>query len=357
MKANLKILIAIALTIMVFSCKPKEQTSENIVETENNEEVYTDTNIYSVKTIKIKNQKINKTEPFSATLLAWETAHIGPAMGGQIEKIFVEPGDRVKKGNLLVKMDQSQLIQAKIQFEDAKKDFERMDTLIAYGSISKQTYDKAKMGYELAKTALQTLDENVNLYAPFNGIITGKYYNEKEMYSSMSPNMETGVASVVSIMQIDVLKTIINVSEKYWPIIRKNMSVDISCEIYPGETFEGIISNVYPTINAATKTFKVEVKILNINEKLRPGMYAKAELNFGEKETLVIPVIAVLKQDGTNNRFVFVVNDNKAEKRFVNIGKRFDDKIEITYGISTGESLVVAGQAKLMDGSSVKIIK
>ncbi len=355
MKSNLKLLIPIVLTIIIFSCKPKNEvknTNEN-----NAEEVQQkDTTVYPVKIMNIGIGEIDKVEQYSATINAWEEAHIGPAMSNQIEKIFVEPGDRVKKGNLLVKMDQSTLIQTKIQYEDTKRDLERMDTLIAYGSISKQVYDKTKMGYELAKSALQTLDENVNLYAPFDGIITGKYYNEGEMYSSMAPNMQTGVASLISIMQINVLKVIVSVSESYWPIVTKGMKASLTCDIYPGEKFNGFVYNVYPTINPSTKTFDVEIKIPNSNEKLRPGMYAKVELNFGEREILVVPVSSVLKQEGTNNRYVFIEKNNIAEQRFVKPGRRFDDKMEIVSGLNVGENLIIAGQAKLMDKCIVKIV-
>jgi len=354
MKAKLKIIIPVILAVIIVSCKPKQQ--EN---TENNTELtqIKDTTIYSVKVIKVEVEEKEKTVQYSTTIKAWQEAHIGPAMSNQIEKIYVEPGDRVKKGDLLVKFDQSQLIQTKIQYEDAKKDLKRMDTLIQYGSISKQAYDKTKMGYELAKTNFETLNENVNLYAPFNGIITGKYYNEKEMYSSMSPNMQTGVASIVSIMQIDVLKITIGVSEKYFPVVKKGMNANLTCDIFPGEQFPGTVYNTYPVINASTKTFDVEIKISNYNEKLRPGMFAKVELNFGHKETIVIPVIAILKQDGTNKRFVFIEKNNKADRRYVEIGKRFDDEVEILSGINAGENLIIAGQAKLMDGNAVKVIQ
>ncbi len=343
----------LVIALIGFSCEQAKR--ENKENTQNPEEV-TDTTVFSVKVEKIKYSSFEKTEPYSANIKAWDEANIGPAAPNQIEKIFVEVGDRVKKGDLLAQMDQTSLIQAKIQFEDTKRDFERMDTLITYGSISQQIYDKTKMGYELAKTALKTLEENVNLYAPFNGIITGKYYNDGEIYSSMTPNPLTGVPCIVTLMQIDELKVFINVSEKYWPLVKKGMGATLLCDIYPNEVFPGEVYKVYPTINPSTKTFQVEIKIPNYDEKLRPGMYAKAELYFGKKESLIVPVSAVLKQEGTNDRYVFIEKDGKALKRIIKLGKRFDEKVEIISGIEIGENLIIAGQAKLLDGNSVKIV-
>ena len=123
-------------------------------------------NILSIETARVTKKDFEVTFDSIGTISYRDKATISSKILGRVEKIYVEPGDRVKKGDLLVKMDQSQLIQTQIQFEDTKKDLERMDTLIQYGSISNQTYDKAKMGYELAKTGLETLKENVNLYAP-----------------------------------------------------------------------------------------------------------------------------------------------------------------------------------------------
>ena len=86
-------------------------------------------------------------------------------------------------------------------------------------------------------------------------------------------------------------------------------------------------------------------------------MYAKISLNFGRKNILIIPVSAMLKQQGTNNKYVFIEKDGIAVKKNVIPGKRYDDQIEIISGINSGENLIIAGQAKLMNGSQVEVVK
>lgn len=353
MKIGLTIIGLIAISVLMISCQPKEGAkAENTVIDQENQE-----RIYPVKTQEVNYVKIEKHEEFTASINAWEEVHLGPNQPNQIEKIFVDIGDRVKKGDILVKMDASALLQARIKFEDTKRDFQRMDTLIKYGSATQQAYDKAKMAYELSKTALETLQDNVTLTAPFSGLITGKYFNEGEIYSSMAPNPLTGVPCIVSLMQINQLKVIIHVSEKYWPQIKEGMSASLTTEIYPLDKFEGKVHRIFPTIDPASKTFKVEIKVPNRKERLRPGMFAKTSLNFGQTTSILVPSYTVLKQQGTNDRYVFLEDNGKAKKVPVSLGKRYNEKVEITKGLKIGDKLIVTGHSNLMEESLVEVVK
>lgn len=350
-----KILMNISKIIVIgfitISCQPPNQDAMS----ESGDS--TVTKKFMVKIMEVGISSIPRTEQYSANIDAWEEVHLGPSQSNQIDKIYVEVGDRVKKGDLLIKMDESAYIQAKVQFEDKKLDFQRMDTLMEYGSTSQQNYDKAKMAYELAKVALKNLEENIYIRAPFNGVITGKYYNEGEVYSGMSPNVQTGKPSIVSLMEIDQLKVTINVSEGYWPVLKKGMEAHLVTDIYPNEKFPGKIYKIYPTINPSTKTFVVEIKVPNPKEKLRPGMYARVSLNMGNTSAIVVPVNAVLKQQGTNDRFIFLEENKTAKRVWVEIGKRFDDKVEIISGLSPGDKLIISGQVNLTEGSMVEIVQ
>ena len=231
-----------------------------------------------------------------------------------------------------------------------------MDTLISYGSIPRQSYDKTKMAFELTKTALQTMEENVNIVAPIDGIITGRYFNEGEIYSGMSPNPLTGVPSILSLMQINNLKIFVNISEKYWTTVHKGMKTTLRSDIFPDEIFKGLVYRIYPTIDPLTKTFKVEIKVPNPKEMLRPGMFARISLNFGKTDSFIIPVDAVLKQQGTNQRFVFIESGGVANKSIVTLGKRFNDMVEILTGLTENDNLIISGQAKLLDQNQVKVV-
>jgi RND family efflux transporter MFP subunit len=129
-------------------------------------------------------------------------------------------------------------------------------------------------------------------------------------------------------MQINPLKITVNVSERYYPVTRIGMKATVKVDIFPNRTFKGEVSRVYPTMSSDTRTFPIEIVISNNDEVLRPGMFARVTLNLGEIDALILPAIAVLKQEGTNDRFIFLAGgDNTASKIRVEIGKRYDDKL------------------------------
>ena len=134
--------------------------------------------------------------------------------------------------------------------------------------------------------------------------------------------------------------------------------MELKSSLFPDRVFEGTVSIVYPTIDPASRTFTVEVKIPNDDESLRPGMYGTINFFIGNTETVVAPAIAVLKLQGANDRYVFVNKDGKAKRVPVILGKRFEDKVElISDQIQEGDELIVVGQGRLVDGSPVSVTR
>ncbi len=308
-----------------------------------------------VKTLTLQKRMIARTIEYSSSFTAFEENHLAPSAPGRIEQIFVEVGDRVKKGDILVQMDRTQLHQATIQLKNVETDYRRLDTLNKVGSISKQQYDQIKAQYDIARSNVDFLQENTVLRAPFNGVISGKYYEDGELYSG-APNTSVGKAAILSIVQIDPLKAIVNISEKYYPLIQTGMNAKVTCDIYPRETFPGRVLRVYPTIDPTTRSFTIEVKINNREDRLRPGMFCRVSLSLGEEMALVVPSLAVLKLQGSNERYVFLEENGKARRVPVIIGKRYDDMIEIISDeLKEGNNLIVSGQARLTDGVKVTV--
>lgn len=308
-----------------------------------------------VRIQKIEQQEVTRTLDYTANLIAFKEIYSAPASPGRISEINVEVGSRISKGQVLVEMDKTQLSQARTQLANARYNYNSIDTLYQLGSISEQQYEQAKTQYEVAKSNVEFLEDNTTLESPINGIVTGKYYEDGEMYSG-APNTPAGKAAVVSLMQINPLKAMVNVSQAYFPQIKEGMEAEITTDIYPDKIFEGNIYKVYPTIDKSTRTFQVEVLVKNNKELLRPGMFAKIEIELREDQALLVPAISVLKQDGTNKRFVFLDKNGTAKKVQVQVGKRYDDKIEIIASeITEGEQLVVEGQSNLMDGTKLNV--
>jgi RND family efflux transporter MFP subunit len=309
-----------------------------------------------VEIMQLEKQMIARNIEYTSNLIPFEENHLVPSSPGRIEKIYVEIGDRVRKGDLLVQMDRTQLHQAEIQLKNLENDFRRLDTLNKVGSISKQQYDQMKAQYDIALSNVEFLRENTVLRAPFKGVISGKYYENGEFYSG-TPTTLTGKAAIVSVAQIDPLKAEVNITEKYYPMIHNGLNATVVCDIYPGKKFQGKVMMVHPTIDPATRSFTIEVKINNSEELLRPGMFSRVMMKVEEEMALVVPAVAVLKLQGSNERFVFVEENGVAKRITVRIGKRFDDQMEVLSDeLSTGSHLIVTGQAKLVDGDRVRVV-
>lgn len=307
-----------------------------------------------VKTCKIANETVPVEEEYTATINAYDKVYLAPNLPGRIKNIKVEVNDDVKKGQRVVDMDNSQLVQLEVNFENIKKEMARMETLIKHGATSQQAYDQTKASYQATKTSLDNLRENTVLNAPFSGIVTGRYYDDNEIYSG-SPNVD-GKAAIITIESIDKLKVEVNMSERFFPSVKKGLKTTLSTDIYASETFSGTVSLVYPTIDPDTRTFTSEITIPNKDHRLRPGMFARVNVKLGEKEALVVPASAVLMLDGTNKRYIYLEKNGKAKYVEVKLGTRFDDRLEIiSEEIKPGDNLIVSGQVNLNNGDLLEI--
>lgn len=311
-----------------------------------------------VKVMELKKTTIAQSIDFTATALPFEEVNMSPSTPGRIDKIYVEVGDRIKKGDNLFLMDRTQLLQAKIQLANLAKDLSRLDTLLATGSARQQQYDQLKVQYDVTKSNVDFLEENTLLEAPFNGIITGRYFEAGEMYSGAPTAASGGKSAIVTLMQINPLKVTVNVSEQYFPLVKRGMPVTVTSDIFKGEVFNGKVILVHPTISAMTRSFQVEIEVPNQKETLRPGMFVRAAMELGQIEAFVVPASTVMIQEGTNQRYLFLEKDGVAERVEVLPGKRFDDMIEIISDrIGEGDKIIVQGQAKLITGNRVEVVK
>lgn len=313
--------------------------------------------VFPIKVVKLAKDTIDRKITYSANLIPYDEVYLAPAAVGKIVSINVEVGDKVKKGQKLVQMDQTQLVQAKIQLESLKKDYDRIKTLKESGTIAEQQYDQIKTQYELTKSNVEFLEENTVVIAPFDGVITGKFFENGESFSG-APNTQAGKAAIVKLEKISVLKAIINVPENYYTALNEGTKVEVLSDVYPNTPFTGVIENVYPTIDPLTRSFKIEIKIPNGSMQLRPGMFSRSTIVTGISSSIIVPANTVLQQEGTNTHYVFINNNNVAKRVNVTLGDRFNDAVEIISDeLSEGQELIAVGQAVLMNGNKVKVVK
>jgi len=241
--------------------------------------------------------------------------------------------------------------------KNLEPEYKRAVQLKKTGSISQQAYDAAVTQYEVAKTNVEFLRENTKMEAPFNGIVTGKYFEDKELYTGGAFG-GASKPSIIAIEKINPMKAYVNLSEQYYLAVKKGTKINLKSNIYPDSVFTGTVKIVYPTIDPASRTFTVEVNIPNEGELLKPGMYGTVNFFIGETDALVVPALAVLKLQGANDRYVFLNKNGKAKRVGVTLGRRFEDQVEIISDeIKEGDELVVVGQSRLVDGSPLSITK
>jgi membrane fusion protein, multidrug efflux system len=352
---NFNSILAILITgLLISSCSSKDK---NKATSATSPAAPAEKAAIPVKVMALSKTKISRTIDYTATILPFEEVNMAPSTPGRIEKIYVEVGDRIIKGDKLFLMDRTQLFQLKLQLSNLEKDLNRIDTLLRSGSAKQQQYDQMKTQYDVTKKNVEFMEQNTLLKAPFTGIVTGKYFENGEIYSG-SPTTQSGRSAVVTVQQVNPLKVDVNISEQYFPLIKNGMKANINADVYKNEAFTGSVFRIYPTINSATRSFITEVALPNRNDLLKPGMFARVSMDLGEVETFVVPANTVLVQEGTNIRFVFVARTKTAERIEVIIGKRFDDKLEvISSNIKEGDMLITEGQAKLINGDKIEITK
>jgi RND family efflux transporter MFP subunit len=293
-------------------------------------------------------QAVDDVSTYTGNVQADVINHITPTLPGRIEKIFVEIGDRVSKNQLLVQMESTNLQQQTTQLSSLERDYERYSELLKVGGIAQQQVDQIKTQIDVLKTVIRNLEDNTQLRSPISGIVTARNYDNGNVFAQQP---------ILTVQQLNLLKVIINVSESYFTKVKTGMPVRIHLDVYGEEEFTGRVTLIYPTIDPGTHTFGVEVTVDNRDMKVRPGMYARVTLNFGTLESIVLPDVAIQKQPGANDKFVFVVENGVARYRRVELGQRLGAGCEIRSGVSPGEEVVTAGHARLIDGTTVEIIK
>jgi RND family efflux transporter, MFP subunit len=302
-----------------------------------------------VKVALVTVRPVEQSREYTATVEAEVTNNIAPMTPVRIQNIYVEVGDRVSKGQKLVQMDAANLTQMKLQLDNQKTEFNRIDELYKVGGVSKSEWEAAKMMLDVRETSYNNMLENTALLSPISGIVTARNYDNGDMYSGARP--------VLTVEQITPVKLMINVSESYFTHVKKGQSVKIKVDVYGNEEFEGKVNLVYPTINPATRTFPVEVRLDNRDSKVRPGMFARAIMNFGTMDHVVVPDVAVEKQAGSGERYIFVYENGKVYRKVVELGRRMGSEYELISGAENNSQVVIAGQSRLLDGIEVTVEK
>lgn len=291
-------------------------------------------------------QDVVMTTTFTGNVEGYAVNNITPQQPRRISRLLVDVGDRVYAGQKVAELDASALAQAKAQYENNKANFERVDELYRFGGESKANWESMQTAYEVSKLAYENLLENTTLVSPISGYVTARNYDNGDMVGGMP---------IFVVQQINPVKVTISVSESLYSYIKKGMAVEVELDALPEKKFQGKVSRITPLIDAATRTFDVEVSVANGQELIKPGMYARVVMNYGSRKNIVVPDVSVVKQLGSGDRYIYVYQaDGTVKFQKVELGRRMGAEYEILSGIADGDEVVTSGQVALKNGSAVE---
>jgi len=314
-------------------------------------------------------------KPLSYTLSAVgslktpESVTISPKKAGIINKIFVKEGDRVRKGQVLVQLDdvdarlQVERAEAKVQeaeafVENNRNTITRYQKLLETMVIPQQTYDDLvlKIKVDEAKLALSKVELNLakqnlidhRIVSPIEGIVSLKIASLGE-HVNVAPKDE-----ILTIVQMDPLELEFYVPENWMGKVQLRSNIQFTVKAFSEEKFSAALQFISPTADPFTRNVKMKAVVQNPHHRLKPGFFAEVAVQTGgNPNALVIPESTLLSQEG--RFFIFVVQDGIAHRKEVETGLRFEGKVEILKGIQKGEKVVTVGHEQLSEGVKVRI--
>ncbi len=337
---HLKSLLIISTAFAMASCgqKPAEQQTVIVEEAP------------KVTVVTVHAEDVPQLNTYPTTIEADIVNNITPQSASRINEILVEVGDHVKKGQKLATMDAINLEKIRLQVANDSIEYGRTKELYEIGAASQSNFEAITLAYEVSKKSYANLLENTILTSPISGIITARNYDEGDMYAMAQP--------LFVVQDITPVKMLINISESNYSKVKKGMEVELAADAFPNETFKGKVNLVYPTIDPRSHTFPVEIIVDNKDEKLRPGMFTRVTINYGDNYRVVVPDNAVLKQVGADDKYVYVLNDdNTVTYTVVKLGSRMGDRYEIISGLNDGDVVVTSGQTRLKNNIEVEVVK
>ncbi len=285
---------------------------------------------------------------------------IYPEYSGILTDVYVTDGQKVKKGQVLARIDDGglsqQLAQLKIQAELSKTTFERQQRLWDQKIGSEMQYLQAKSNYESQAQAIAQLEQQVAktvVTAPFSGTID-------DVMSERGSVVTPGQTPLMRIVSLDNMYIVTDVPEKYVSNIERNKKVLVDFPIL-NKQMESKIRQVGDFIDPNNRTFKVEIAVPNNDSSIKPNLTAKLSINdYTNPEALLIPQ-SVISENASGEQYIYIVknkqgDDAVAEKITIETGLTQGDVIEVLAGLESGTEIILEGARSVNDGQKVRII-
>jgi len=340
-----KVIYSAMFIALLLSCgrtEPTENKKEKVV---------------AVKTAKVSPADKSYNLRYSGSIEASQTIPLSFQSTGTVEKIYVEVGDFVKKGQIIASVDKSDMQNiynvTLAKYQQAKDAYDRLKSVHDQGSLPEIKWVEMESNMEQAKSSLELSKNNLekcDMKAPVDGIVGSRNIEpgQSAIGSSLSP---------IELVKIETVNIKISAPENEISKIKKGQKAILSVSALDGKTFEGTITNISPVADFISRTYAVKISVNNTNLELKPGMVCDVSLNL-ERETvsLIVPYKSVSK-DSDGNTFVFVVSldSRRVKKQSVTVGNYNELGIEVLNGLTTGQIVVSEGCEKLSDNSLISL--
>jgi HlyD family secretion protein len=373
-------LIVMGLALLIWGCENPGSQEENVASARKVVE-----KIPAVKVTMVRRGDIAVPIMATGTLFPAHESKIGPKISGTVEIVYVDEGDRVRKGQVLARLDQknlliavrqgkatvrvaeAQLKEAELKELNLRKEKERLANLFKKHAISRQRYDDIDTAHSMALARMELINaqilsarenlamaeqklEDTRIISPFSGLIVKRFINRGEYVTTMPPSI------LFLIMNIDSVKMEVGLPEVHVANVTIGNPVEIVTDTYPGAPFKGKISTINPAVDPGSRAFKVKVEIPNKDHRLRPGMFARVKIYSRiHRGVLMVPYKSIVKRGG--NTAVFVADGDRVSLRAVTVGITNEREIEVIDGLQEGEEVAVEGHYGMADKTRVRVVR
>ena len=315
----------------------------------------------AVEVVKVEKAMLVDETQSVGSLRSFQGVMLRPEVGGRVSQVLFKDGQKVKKGQVLVQFDDqlpaAQLAQSKAELSIAQANHTRNQELVSQNFISKRSLDESDAALQVAQAKLalaQATLQRLKVLAPFDGTAGLRQIN-------VGDYLKDG-ADMVNVEDIEAVLLDFRLPERFQAKIKPGQKAQVTMDALPGRKFTAVVQAIDPLIDANGRSVGVRGCIDNRQMQLRPGMFARVNAVFGERDdALVIPEEAIVPQGGRATVLRVVPGPNKdeliSERVTVKIGIRQPGRVEILEGLSMGDSVVVAGQQRLQkEGTVVRVI-
>ncbi|MEL7024783.1 MAG: efflux RND transporter periplasmic adaptor subunit [Pseudomonadota bacterium] len=361
--SNLTYLLSILLFGMLTACADQGSGDDTAATTDDSVAENSDAGdaeqeeeapVIPVEVIDVQRGDVFAAYTGAASLEAFDEATVVAKVGGEVRQILVEEGDRVKRGDVLARLDGDQLRleleQSRANLAKLEQEYNRNLELHERGLVAASAFETTKFDLDALRAANKLAElqyRYTTIRAPIDGVVSQRDIKVGNTIEQNAPTFR--------ITALDPLVANLFVPEREFGRIAADQQVRLSIDALPNESFDGVIARISPTVDAESGTFKATVEIEDDSGRLKPGMFGRFAVIYDRQvDALLLPQDALIETQ--SGKIVYIVDAGVAKRVGVTTGYSWDNDVAVLDGLSDGARVVVVGQAALRDGSKVRVI-